>query len=182
MTTFEELKSDWDNQPKQNPPRGGSELIVQKINGLKRKQWITNIVLLITVLILIGFFFYVEAYNNTTVTFALFLMVSSLLVRIIIEYFSIKKLQEIDVTVNSSVFNDNIIAYYKKRIRTHYIITPIIIILYSLGFILLLPSFKKYLSEGFYTYIIFSAIIILIIMVLFFRKQIKKELSIVKGL
>nr|WP_321221245.1 hypothetical protein [uncultured Psychroserpens sp.] len=182
MTTFEDLKSDWKNQPEQNIPEDGFKIIIQKINELKRKQIITNVVLILTILILVGFFFYIQAYNSTTVTLLLLLMISVLLIRVIIEYISIKKLKNIDVTANSSVFNSNIKAYYKKRIKTHYIITPIIILLYSLGFILLLPSFKIHLSEGFYTYIIFSAIITLIVMVLFIRKQIKKELLIVKGL
>lgn len=182
MTRFEDLKSQWENQPKQNIPKGGSKLVVQQMNALKRKQVITNSVLLITVLVLIGFFFYIEAYNNTTVILALLLMISALLVRFFVEYFSIKKLKEIDVSKNSSVFTKNIIAYYKKRIQTHYITTPIIIVSYSLGFILLLPSFKKHLSEGFYTYIVFSSIVILLVMVLFIRKQIKKELSILKGI
>ncbi|WP_204344439.1 hypothetical protein [Psychroserpens algicola] len=182
MTTFEDLKSQWENQPQQNTPDEGSKLIVSKMNGLRKKQAITNRVLWITVVILIGFFFYVEAFNNRTVTLALLLMISSLLVRIFIEYFSIKKLKGIDITKNSTAFRTNIITYYKSRIRTHYITTPIIIILYSLGFILLLPTFKKELSEGFYTYIICSAVIILIVMGFFIRNQIKKELSILKGL
>jgi len=182
MTTFEDLKSQWENQPEQNTPSKGSELIVQKMNNIKRKQGISNIVLLVTVLILVAFFIYIEAYNNTTVTLALLLMISSLLVRIIIEFFSIRKLKTIDITKSSTDFKTNIVAYYKNRIITHYIMTPVIILLYSIGFIILLPFFKKYLSEGFYTYILVSAIVVLFVMVFFIRKQIKKELLILKGL
>ncbi|MDG5491141.1 hypothetical protein [Psychroserpens sp. SPM9] len=179
---FEDLKSQWENQPQPNTPEQGSKLIVDKMKGLSKKQAITNWVLWTTILILIGFFFYVEAFNDTIVTFALLLMMSSLLVRIFVEYFSIKKLRAIDVTENSSVFRTTIISYYKSRIRTHYVTTPIIIILYSFGFILLLPTFKRELSEGFYTYIVCSAVIVLIVMVIFIRNQIKNELSILKGL
>ncbi|WP_298901063.1 hypothetical protein [uncultured Psychroserpens sp.] len=182
MTTFKDLKSQWEKQPEQNTPKDGPELIVQKMNILKRKQGIANFVLLTTVLVLIGFFFYIEAHNNATVTLALLLMISALLIRVIIEFFSIKKLKEIDITENSSVFSSNMISYYKKRIRTHYIVTPIIIILYCAGFIMLLPSFKDNLSSGFYIYIKSSAIVVLLLMVLFIRKQIKKELIILKGL
>lgn len=182
MTTFEDLKSDWDNQPKQNTPKDGSELIIQKMSFLKRKQAIKIIVLLITILILVGFFFYIEAYRNTTVSMALLLMIGSLFVRIFIELLSINKLKKIDVTKNSSVFSENMVAYYKSRIRTHYITTPIIIALYSIGFIILMPFFKENLSSGFYTYISVSAIVVLIVMVLFIRKQIIKELAILKGI
>lgn len=181
MTTFEDLKSQWENQPQENTPNNGSELIVKKINRIKRKQGITNIVLLITTGILISFFFYIEAYKYKVVSFGLLLMISSLGVRIFIEYFSLKKLKQINITTNAVVFNKNMTAYYKKRIRTHYVSTPIIILLYSVGFIILLPSFKKSLSAGFYNYIICSALIILIIMVLYIRKQINEELSVLKG-
>ena len=182
MTTFKDLKSQWDSQPKHNIPNGGSELIIKKMTTLKRKQAITNIVLLITILILVGFFFYIKAYKNTTVASALLVMVGSLFVRIFIEYLSIKELNTIDVTKNATAFSENMISYYKRRIRTHYIITPIIIVLYSIGFMILMPFFKDNLSRGFYTYISVSAIIILIIMVFFIGKQIKKELSILKGI
>ena len=182
MTTFEDLKSQWENQPQENTPNNGSELIVQKINTIKRKQRITNSVLCVTIGILISFFFYIEAYKFGIVSFALILMISSLFVRILIEYISLKKLKQINITTNAAVFNENMIAYYKNRIRTHYVSTPIIILLYSVGFIILLPSFKKSLSVGFYNYIIGSAIIILIIMVIYIRKQTKKELSVLKGI
>ena len=182
MTTFKDLKSQWENQPEHHIPKDGSELIVQKMNTIKRKQGITNNVLFVTILILVGFFLYIEAYKNTTVTLALLLMMGSLLVRIFVEYLSIQKLKAIDVTKNSSVFNEDMIVYYKRRIRTHYITTPIIMILYSIGFIILMPFFKESLSSGFYTYICMSAIIVLVVMVFFIGKQIKKELSILRGI
>jgi hypothetical protein len=53
---------------------------------------------------------------------------------------------------------------------------------YCIGFIILLPSFKKSLLVGFYNYIICSAIILLVIMLLYIRRQIKKELSVLKGI
>lgn len=182
MTTFEDLKSHWDKQPKQKIPENGSEIIIKKMNGLKRKQQIANVVLLTTVLILVGFFFYIEAYRVKLVSFALLLMIGALLVRVLFEYFSIKKLKQIDVTKDVSTFNQNIIDYYKKRLKTHYITTPIIIVLYIIGFLILMPFFKDNLSSGFYTYISVSSIVLLIILVLFIGKQIKKELSILKGI
>lgn len=180
MTTFEDLKSQWENQPQESTPNNGSELIVQKINTIKGKQRIMNLVLLSTIGILTSFFFYIEAYKYGLVSFALVLMISSLLVRIVIEYISLKRLKQIKITTNVTVFNKNMIAYYKNRVRTHYVSTPIIILLYSVGFIILLPSFKKSLSSGFYNYIICSALIILIVMLFYIRKQIKKELSVLK--
>jgi hypothetical protein len=114
MTTFEDLKSQWENQTQKNTPNNGSELIVQKINTIKRKQRIINLVLFVTIGILTSFFFYIEAYKFGLVSFALILMISSLFVRILIEYISLKKLKQINITTNVAVFDKNMIAYYKK--------------------------------------------------------------------
>ena len=180
MTTFKDLKSQWETQPEQDIPNDGTRLITDKINRIKKKQGIARSVLVITTLILIGFFFYIKAFKVGLVSFALGLMIASLLIRVLIEYFSTKKLNRIDITMNSSSFSKQMIAYYKKRIQTHYIATPIIIVCYSIGFIILLPFFKKSLSNGFYNYIIVSAIIVLLVLLFFIAKQIKAELLILK--
>ena len=130
MTEFKDLKSKWEQQPEVEVPSNGLEDIIKKITFLKYKQRISNVVLLTTVLILIGFFFYVNAYSNGLVTFALFLMIGSLLIRVGLEYLSIKKLNQLDVTTNTSTFSAIMTSYYKKRIKTHYIFTPIIMLLY----------------------------------------------------
>ena len=180
MTTFNDIKFQWKEQSQVNAPSNGSKEIIKKINALKKKQRITNIVLLTTVMVLIGFFFYVNAYAYLKVMMALCLMIGSLLVRVILEYFSIKKLDRLDITTNVTSFRLAMTSYYKKRIRTHYIFTPIILLLYITGFVILLPFFKMSLSNGFYTYITVSGVFILLIMALFIGKQIKKELSILK--
>lgn len=180
MTAFNDLKSQWEQQPQVEAPANGSTIIIKKISVLKKKQRIANIVLLATAIVLTVFFFYVNAYTNALVTLALSLMIGVLLIRVILEYFSIKKLNQLDVTTNASSFKTAITSYYKKRIITHYIITPIIMSLYISGFVILLPVFKENLSKGFYTYIIVSGLCVFIIMILGIGKQIKKELRILK--
>ncbi len=182
MITFENLKLQWEDQPVQNTPVNGAKDIIQKVAFLNRKQRITNVVLLLTAIVLLGFFFYIVAYKNTIASVALILMTCALCIRVFIEHLSISKLKQIKTTVNTSTFKNKIVKYYKNRIKTHYIITPIIFVLYSIGFIMLLPLFKQGLSYGFYLYILISGIIILIIMGLFIRKQILKELVILKEL
>lgn len=182
MTAFEDLKSQWENQSEYKAPKNGARLIVEKVGLLKRKQRITNVVLGITALVLIAFFFYIMAYNNTTATMALLLMVSVLFIRIIIERLSIKKLKEINVTDDSASYKLKIIDYYKKRIKVHYVITPIMFLLYILGFSILLPFFKAGVSSWFYTYILVSGIVFFIVIGLYVRKEIKKEISLLKEL
>lgn len=182
MTNFENLKSQWENQPKLKTPDNGSKIVIEKVAFLKRKQRITNFVLSITAIILLGFFFYITAYNNTKVTMALLLMFGAVLVRIIVEQLSIKKLYRLDVTTNNTTFKQKMVSYYKSRINTHYVITPILIILYITGFMILMPYFKQGLSTGFYTYIQVSGFMTLLVLVFLIGKQIAKEIKILKGL
>ncbi|RXJ52479.1 hypothetical protein [Gelidibacter gilvus] len=182
MKTFEDLKSQWEEQSQPEIPNDGSKIVMQRINDIQNKQRITNAVLLTTTMVLIGFFFYVNAYSSLVVSLGLLLMIGSLIVRIMIEFFSIKALERIDFTKDAVTFKTDMISYYKKRITTHYVATPIILALYATGFILLLPSFKQNLSQGFYRYIVVSAIVILIVMVFFIWKQIQKELNSLKQL
>lgn len=176
MTTFENLKSQWQKQPRPEVPNDGHKIILEKVGMIKRKQRITNAVLLATVSVLIGFFFYIKAYSNVIVSLGLLLMIVALAVRIMLEYFSIRDLQHLDLSKNVAVFNQEMLRYYQKRIRTHYVATPIILALYALGFVSLLPSFKENLSRGFYIYILVSAGVILFLLIFFIRKQILKEL------
>ncbi len=182
MINFEDLKSQWQNQPEQEMPVEGAKLIVEKVDFLKKKQQIGNMVLLTTIAILVGFFIYVGVYMKAMAAFALILMIVSLITRVIIERFSIKTLKQINITDSSAKFKEKIFTYYNNRIRTHYIITPILILCYCSGFVMLLPFFKQDLSYGFYIYIVVSGMIVLSVLILFIRKQILKELMILRDL
>ncbi|AXT18543.1 hypothetical protein D7030_07150 [Flavobacteriaceae bacterium AU392] len=182
MTAFKDLKSQWDSQPKIEVPKNGLKQIIEKVVFVKNKQRITNIVLGTTIVVLCIFFFYITAYNNTLVSIALLLMIGALIIRICVERFSIKLLKQLDITIDSTMFRHKMIDYYKKRVKIHYILTPILILMYIIGFILLLPFFKEALSIGFYNYIKISGLIILIILSFFIRKQILKELLVLKEL
>lgn len=177
MKTFDDLRSQWKEQPLPETPKDGSKAVLKKIDFLQSKQRIAYRVLLTTVMVLTCFFFYIKAYNNMVVAFNLLLMIGTLLIRASIEYFSVKKLKQLDVTKDAIAFKADMIAYYSGRIKTHYIATPIIIFFYSVGFYLLLPSFKQSLSKGFYTYVWVSAIVLLFILVFFIAREIRKELS-----
>ncbi len=180
MKTFDDLKSQWQEQSLPETPKDGSKSVLKKIDFLHRKQRITNRVLLTTALVLICFFFYINAYKYMVVTVGLLLMLGTLLIRVAIEYFSIRNLKKLNVTKDAITFKADMIAYYKSRLKTHYIATPIIIFFYAVGFYLLLPSFKQSLSKGFYTYVWVSAIVLLFILGFFIAREISKELKNIK--
>ena len=182
MKEFEQIKEKWRNQTKLNAPVDGVEKIIEKTEYLKKGYRITNMVLVATVLILIIFFFYVKAYLATTASLGLGLMIGGLILRILLEYLNLKRLQTIKYDLSFKSFEQKMKAYYNTRIKTHYYITPIVVILYVLGFLILMPFFKEALSEGFYIYTQISSIVILVFGVYFIYKEIQKELYILKNL
>ncbi|AOW21045.1 hypothetical protein [Urechidicola croceus] len=182
MELFENLKNDWQNQSTQIPKNKGIKAISNKIKAIKNKQRITNIVLLAAIAVLIFFFFYVSAYTQSKATWGLILMITPLLVRVIIELLSINKLNKLNKGIDFSSFKTKLEHYYKLRKQVHFVLTPIVFVLYIIGFIMLLPNFKEALSKGFYNYIIVSSVVILLILSIFIIKEIKKELLFLKEL
>jgi len=137
---------------------------------------------LITALILVAFFFYVSAYNSRMVVIGLGLMIGALAIRIALEIMSINKINKMDVTIDAARFKATLITYYRQRRIVHLMATPLIIIAYCIGFIILLPSFKSSLSSGFYNYILVSSVVVLIVLGIFIIIQIRKELSALRAL
>ncbi len=182
MTTFEDLQSQWKKQPATETPENGSKQIVEKVALIRKKQNITNIVLMTTAIILVFFFFYVSAYKSQKPMIGLSLMIGALATRVGLEILSIRSLKNLNVAKATEIFKKQMIGYYSKRVKIHFIITPIIIMTYCIGFIMLLPSFKENLSFGFYTYIKVSSIVMLVVLSIFIAKQIKNELEVLKEL
>ncbi len=176
MNNFEELENVWKGQSVTSPTEKEFGLLKQGIAAIEKKQYITNIILTITIVVLIAFALYVSGYTNPTFLIGISLMVVSLIVRIAIEIMSIARLRKIGILKHFLDFKEEIMAYYKNRKKVHYIITPICLLAYTLGFTILLPLFEKSLSYGFYLYIVGSYIIFLIVFSLFIFRQIRKEL------
>lgn len=182
MSDFETLKSSWNDQSAPNTPENGSQQIVKKAEYIKNKQKLTNLILSITLIVLVVFFFYITAYNNARAALGLGIMISVLAIRIVLELVSIKNLKSLKFDIDAITFKSRIRNYYKNRVWTHYVGTPLIIFAYCFGFVLLLPLFEKNLSNGFYLYIKISAVFVLIGLLTLIAVQVKKELSILKAI
>lgn len=182
MEAFEDLKTQWNDQEEILVPKEGAKQLIEKIAGIRKKQGITNLVLSITVVVLIAFFFYVSAFKFQTTMTGLLIMIGVLIIRIVLEFFSIKTLRNMSAIANASKYKQEITKYYDGRRIIHFMITPIIVIAYCIGFYILLPNFKVSLSTGFYWYIIGSAIVTLIVLSLFVSKKIQQELQLLRNL
>ncbi len=182
MNNFEEIESNWKNQPAIQVTEEGFEDVLNELRKIKNKQRITNAVLSSTALILVVFFFYISGYSNQQVIFGISLMVGGLLVRILLEVLSVRKLKKMNALSHRTEFRNDLIGYYKGRKFVHFVWTPLIILSYVAGFLILLPLFKANLSSGFYAYIIISSIVLLISLSFFISKQIRTEMRNLKRL
>ncbi|MEM8999150.1 MAG: hypothetical protein AAGB24_02715 [Bacteroidota bacterium] len=182
MRSFEDIKSEWNKQIVPEIPSGGADRIANKIRKIKIKQRIAYIVLSLTLVILLIFFFHVSAYRSTTTMIALFLMMAPLLVRIVLEVCSIRALKQLNVVLQTQDFKKGMLRYYIRRRWVHFLITPLAFGIYTIGFTMLLPGFKTTFSKGFYLYIIISSIVSLSALALLIVVQIIKEQDTLRSL
>ncbi len=167
------LQQLWDAQ-EGNLPIESPETIIQKAKSQRRGQWLTIIILSLTVITLVVFALsFVNQWNSFFG--GLLLMISSLVFRIVLEYISMYRKEGQLIALDNKSFRMYLKTYYKNRLKVNYYITPICFALYVIGFLLLLPYFKRELSSGFYTYIIISGIISLIVLIVIIAHSVKKE-------
>lgn len=182
MDNFDNIRSQWENRDLPPTPPSGPQMAISRGNHLKRNKVISQIVLSVTVIILTGFFFYVSAYTSGIVTVGLGLMIGSLVVRIVVEFFSLARLRKLSVMQEVNKYKNSLVSYYTSRKWIHYLLTPVVFILYFIGFALLLPTFKQSLSPGFYTYVLYSSIFILLFFAVFIGINIQREMRLLKEL
>jgi len=182
MSDFEQLKNSWKEQPIEGPSEQNFLELKKGTNKVAKKQRITNVVLLMTVVVLVVFFFNIGAMNFGDVALAIGVMITALLIRVLVEFFSIKYLNNLATTANVKEFKGKLKAYYKNRVIVHLALTPILLAVYSYAFWTLLPDFKVSLSEGFYTYVVYSSMVLLLFFVVFIGIEVRKELRVLNEL
>ncbi|AKA35029.1 hypothetical protein [Flagellimonas lutaonensis] len=182
MNDFEQLKNNWKEQPIQKPLEANFDRLKNGIVKVAKKQRMTNIILLGAVAILLLFFFYIGAMQYNDVALALGTMIGALVVRVLVEFFSQAYLKNLSTTASMQNFKRKLAGYYKNRIWVHAVLTPILLAIYSYAFWTLLPDFKMSLSKGFYNYIVWSSIVLLIFFSFFIYSHIRKEVKVLKEL
>ncbi|MFL9836179.1 hypothetical protein ABS768_01635 [Flavobacterium sp. ST-75] len=182
MNSYDEIKNQWDKRNVPPTPEKGVEEIIKKFAVILKKQRISQMVLGCTIVVLIGFFFYISAYSHIQLLLGLSVMIGSLLIRVLLEYGTTIKKAKLPFGSSMAAYNEKLIAYYSARRRIHYYITPILFVSYVLGFVWLLPLFRQNLSSGMYSYILWSSIFIFAVLAVLIGVQIKRELSVLKKL
>jgi hypothetical protein len=185
MKTFEELQNIWDQQTESDTKPTANEIIKKAelhTKKIKRSHFWTKAILSVTSLILISYYIWVGAYRQTLFGLGLCIMITMLLIRVVLEWISAKKLASLKTDVNLIEYSKLAHRFYKWRKKVHYIFTPAIYLTYIVGFTLLLPVFKDNFSRGFYLYILSSGYAFLLIFALFMVRIIKKEVKLLNFL
>lgn len=170
------------NQNKDNHTIVAPETIIKKAKKQRYGQFLTIAIMSLTVIILL--IYSINYINNQWNNFALglVLMIFSLTFRIILEFVSLYQKENQLILLDNVSFKKYLKKHYKLRLTVNYIITPICFTLYIFGFTKLLPYFKNEFSEGFYTYILISGIISLLVLAIIIVKSILKESVFLKQL
>lgn len=181
MTTFDNIQHLWNQQnDSKTYPSQVEELIVlaeKKTRYITTKQYWTIGILGASALFFLWYMFVYVKFSAGWFHIGLSLMLFSLLLRLVVEFFSYRNLQRIDVRTDLTNYTKSITGFYHSRKKIHYVLTPVTIAIYTAGFLLLLPVFKKSFSTGFFWYVVISGCTFLLIFILLLSKQIKKEMK-----
>lgn len=179
MNAFNELQQAW-NQQHTTTPAPSPEALLKKARKhtrlIKLKHLWTMVILGLLVVLLTAYFGYAADFVVSRASAGLLCMISSIVLRVVLEYASYTSFSRIDAGSSFKEYTAQITRFYARRKLIHYFFTPIILLVYILGFILLLPFFKRDLSAGFYTYVVISGIVVLAFFAWFIFKQVKKEM------
>jgi len=136
----------------------------------------------VTAMILIIYAFYFAFKQWNSFNLGLMLMIFSLVFRIILEFYSIYRKESRIISMSHKSYHTYLKKYYKIRLWINYLVTPVCIAIYIIGFCLLLPYFKDYFSAGFYTYILISGILSILFATAIIMYSIIKEQRFLKQL
>ena len=121
MNEFEQLKNSWKEQSIQGPSEDDFSNLKSGIKKVAGKQKITNVILLATVSVIVAFFFYVGAIDFSHVALATGTMIGALVIRVLVEFFSIAYLKGMATTTSIQNFKERLRKYYQNRIWVHFL-------------------------------------------------------------
>jgi hypothetical protein len=183
MSLFDELQSDWRKQtPGPSPSEGGGAEIRTKVARLRAGSLLTIAILTLTLLIIGIFFYYVGAMSTPGYGLPVTLMLGALFFRILAEILGRFHIRRISPGLGAADYRAALSTYHKARLWIHYLLTPMALIAYVWGFVLLTPTFREQLSEGFYTYILVSGGAVLVGILWLIVYSIRKEADLLDSL
>lgn len=184
---FNELLNKWEDNKKEIELSTKSlNVLYDKIQKKEKENYLfyygTITILLITLIVISLFFYYVAPVKETLSRIGVFLMISGLIFRILIEIISINKARQINNIDKTLKTIESTINFHKFRKTIHTVVAPIIIALYTIGFYSITPEFSIYIKFWNLVLINVSYVIIGIILFLVIRKGVKREMQKLKDI
>lgn len=170
----DKLSQIWNSQ-KNDLPLEKPEQIIKKAKKQRNRQYIAIVVMSTTVLTLLLYTIFYGSKHWNDFTLGLVLMISSLVFRVILEFISLYRKENQLIALDGKSYQAYLQKHYRLRLKINYIITPLCFVIYVFGFIKLLPYFKHDFSEGFYTYILISGFVSLLLLLVIIVSGIIKE-------
>jgi cation transport ATPase len=183
---LDDLQNMWDDAKKDKNEHSLSakDLIALSKQKMRKAVWMqvgTIAILTITLLGISAFFIYVAQFRNLLSHIGIFLMTGGLVVRILIEVYSIYRSSKIDLSLTASNVNKRYLNFFDYRSRIHGPVTIGILVAYSVGFYLLIPEFANYFSTVEVTLIALSYLLAAAIFGYFIRKGIRDEMELLRS-
>lgn len=151
MTDFDQIQELWNSQQGTNSTLRADDIIHKAENHvkkIKRNHIATIAILIVTVVVLVAYFIWIDFSRWNLFTTGLGLMIVMLVWRIGLELVSKKRFSHIKPDGSFSEYSKKITTFYTWRKKVHLVLTPIIYLSYIAGFVMLLPALKANLASG----------------------------------
>jgi hypothetical protein len=179
MNNFDDIQALWGKQNSPSQLASSPADIIAKAEKSTQELRFTHLttmgILSLTGLCVV---WYAWAYGNTAVsdaTLGLLLMIGSMVLRVGAELYSLLQFGKISLQNTTKACLEATINFQKFRKQIQYILTPVALLSYVIGFVLLLPYIKASVSEGFYWYILISGLVFLVFISVIIYRQTKRE-------
>jgi hypothetical protein len=181
MIEFENLQDIWSQQstPKQADLAAN---IIAKAEDNKREMTsihrATMVILAVTAIGIVICFSSVNIQKISQPLVGILMMLGSMVLRLIMELVSYKRFKKVDILADFKTYTHEIAHFYRFRKMVQFVITPLSLLAYGIGFCLLLPNAKHNVSTAFFAFIIGSALVFSAIITIIIVRQNRKEIDI----
>ncbi len=179
MTDFNDIQHIWNLQAAPAAPDSAAVINQAQKNAAAIRARHRGTIALLSLTVL-GLTAYCTVYFQTMFSpffVGLALMIGSLLLRVLLEYLSYRRFRRIDIHADFSTYTTRITSFYTKRRRINYVLTPLLLLLYMGGFLILLTVFRKVFAHGFYVYIVISGTLFFVFFAWLLTQQVKREMQ-----
>lgn len=180
MNNFKNIQELW-KKHKSEDQIEVPEALLQKIkrssNFVNSSHMKSILVLSATCLLISTGYYLIIGKGNLFTQMGIFLMVSALLVRIVIEWKSLQRIKALDFLSTSTQFAKELAVYYQWRARLHKYPTLLIVLVYCIGVAILFVQFYHYLPRFWFHFFLIELVIMAIVLFFFIRKKIRKEMA-----